>query len=49
MLMTKELTGIQIVNWIVKYAYLMFIALANVITTSWIQLYQIYLSLKKKF
>ena len=39
MLFIKELSGIQISNWIVKYVYFMFIALANLITTSWMQLY----------
>ena len=40
MLMIKELSDIQIGNWIVKYFYFMFIALANLITTSWMHLYQ---------
>ena len=38
--MIKELSGIQIEigNWVVKYVYVMFIALANLITTSWMHL-----------
>ena len=49
MLMIKELSGIQIGNWIVKYFHFMFIALANLITTSWMHLYQIELSSHKEF
>ena len=49
MLMIKELSGIQIGNWIVKYVYFMFLVLANVIFTSWMHLYQIDLSPNKEF
>ena len=49
MLMIKELSGIQIGNWIVKYVYFMFIALVNLISTSWMHLYQIDLSSNKEF
>ena len=47
--MIKELSGIQIGNWIVKYVYFMFIALVNLISTSWMHLYQIDLSSNKEF
>ena len=49
MLRIKELSIIQIGNWIVKYVYFMFIALANLITTSLMHLYQIDLSSNKEF
>ena len=52
MLVIKELPFIHIGNWIVKYVCFMFIALANLITTSSMHLpclYQIDLSLKKQF
>ena len=48
-LMIKELSGIQIGNWIVKYVCIMFIALVNLISTSWMHLYQIDLSSNKEF
>ena len=44
--MTKELSGIQIGNWIVKYAYFIFM---NFISTSWMHLYQIDLSSNREF
>ena len=47
--MFKELSGIETGNGIVKYDYYMFIALANLVTTSWMHLYQIDLSSSKKF
>ena len=48
MLQIKELSGIQIGKWIVKYVLFYFIALANLISTSWMHLYQIDLSLNKE-
>ena len=48
-LMIKELSGIQIGSWIVKYVCIMFIALVNLISTSWMHLYQIDLSSNKEF
>ena len=49
MLIIKELSGIQTCNWIVKYVYFMFIALVNLISTSWMDLYQIDLPPNKEF
>ena len=49
MLMVKEVSGIHIGNLIVKYVYLMFNALANLISTSWMHLYQILISSNKEF
>ena len=46
-LMIKKLSGIQIINWIVKHVYFMFIALANLITISWMHLYEIDISSNK--
>ena len=41
MLMIKKLSGIEIGNWIVKYFCFTFIALANLISISWMHQYQI--------
>ena len=49
MLMIKELSVIQIGDWIAKYVYFMFIALANLISTSWVHLYQIDWSSNEEF
>ena len=49
MVLIKELSGIQIGSWILKYVYFMFIALANLVSTSWMHLYQIDLSSNKEF
>ena len=49
MLMIKELSGFQINYSIVRYVYFMFIALANLVSTSWMHLYQIDLSSNKEF
>ena len=48
-LWSKELSGMHIGNWIVKFIYFMFIALANLITTSLMHLYQIDLTSNKEF
>ena len=48
MLMIKELSDIQIDNWIVKYVYFMFTALENLISTSSMHLHQIDLLLNKE-
>ena len=47
--MIKELSGIQIGNWIVKYVYFIFIALEILISTSWMPLYQVDLSSDNEF
>ena len=46
-LIIKELSGIQIGNW--QMVYFIFIALTNLINTSWMYLYQIDLSSNKEF
>ena len=46
--MITEISGIQVGNWIVKYVYFV-IELVNLVSISWIHLYQIDLASKKEF
>ena len=46
---SKTLVFSQIDKWIIKYVFFMFIALTNLISTSWMHLHQIDSSLNKVF